>query len=323
MTIDAISNEPLLPAKIAREPLVLARWIKSAFLLIVVFLTVRVSLKPTNNLDYLNDQNGMLKILHGQNPYLEGTFIEPPWSAYLLFPIVFQPLETWLALDVALFVAMAFDLGKPSSLLLLAHPIFFFLLASSNPEWLFVGPGLWLLYRAKYGWRRGLAWLFMACKPQTMAFLLIFDGWRAFRQRDWPAFGMAGGVAALTLLANPHIFSIVGSALAYWSSSVLPSYGLLFTIGATVVLLLLRTGRWRDRRTLGILLAPIWSPYFLEYSAVAVIFTLRGAGWIRTILFMIGSFGIGYLFLRQFHVAEAAGILGITLLASLLAPTYK
>jgi hypothetical protein len=42
-------------------------------------------------------------------------------------------------------------------LLLLLNPIFITLLASSNAEWLWVGPGLWLLYRTPKGWARGLA----------------------------------------------------------------------------------------------------------------------------------------------------------------------
>jgi hypothetical protein len=165
--------------------------------------------------------------------------------------------------------------------------------------------------------------LILACKPQTIFFVLLLDGWRAFRQRDWKAFALFGSVAIITVIPYPQMFSFQGTMLVRWQASTLPTYGIGIAILATIALLLLRWGRLRDFTTLGILLAPIWSPYFLEYSSVATIFTLRGAGWFRTILYMIASFVIGLATFTQFHVAEAAGILGITLLASLLAPAYK
>ncbi|MHB8626035.1 MAG: hypothetical protein ACYDBJ_04065 [Aggregatilineales bacterium] len=92
---------------------------------------------------------------------------------------------------------------------------------------------------------------------------------------------------------------------------------------ATLILLALRGTRLRDRKTLGLMLGQIWAPYMLEYSHVAVAFTMRGAGWWRTGLYVAGSIGLAAIFWQQFHTTEAAGILGMTLLAALLAPAYK
>ncbi|HVO70667.1 MAG TPA: hypothetical protein VMT24_11510 [Aggregatilineaceae bacterium] len=289
-------------------------------LFLVIFISVRLVIHPVNTTDYTSHVTGLKALWNGQNPYIVSpNYYMPPWSLVFLSPLADQPPETWLALAVAIFVTEIMDLGGPAGLLLLLHPVFYTLISSSNPEWLLVGPGLWLLHRAPRGWGRGLAWLLLACKPQTTLFLLLFDGWTALRQRDWCAFGLAGITAGGTLLLFPQVFSRLLRPFD-WSATVLSNYGLVGALVATAVILALRWTRRADRETLGLLLAPIWSIYMLEYSYTATLFTLRRAGWLRTALFVAGGIGLAYLFWQGFHVSEPIGTLGMVVLAALLAP---
>src|SRR5258708_6644915 len=154
-------------------------------LFIVIFFVARAFIQPINDHDYTTAVDSVQSFLNGKSPYAPGHFNMPPWSIFFLVPLAYQPIQSWLALNIALFVAINFDLGKPSALLLLVHPIFITLFAAANPEWLVVGSGLWLLYRTEKGVGRGMAWLLLACKPQTTFILLVIDGWKAYRERDW------------------------------------------------------------------------------------------------------------------------------------------
>lgn len=292
-----------------------------AALFVMIFVCVRAFIKPINDVDYQVHILALKSFWQGQGPYAVFGFLEPPWSIFFQAPLVNQPLETWLALAVALFVTIIIDLGTPAGLLQIAHPIFITLIASSNPEWLLVGPGLWLLYRTPKGWGRGLAWLFLACKPQSTFVLLLFDGWDALRTRDWKAILLSAAVAIGAMLLFPQP---LGRLLVPhdWSASVLANWGFLGAVGVTVVILAIRRQRLPDYKTLGILLAPVWTPYTLEYNYAAVLFTLRGAGWLRNIIYLVGGFVLAYLFWRDYHVAEQVGALGMLLLAAVLAPAY-
>ncbi len=288
----------------------------------VVFFCARIAVRPVNTSDYNNYLPGLRAFWAGQSPYTSPEWFMPPWAVFFLAPLVNQPLETWLALSVALCVGIIFDLGRPSGLLLLAHPVFLTLLASSNPEWLVIGPGVWLLYRAPKGWGRGLAWLLLTCKPQTSAPLLLFDGWEALRERDWKAFWLAGAVAVGSTLLYPQFFGRFTRPFEkdLWSASVLSHYGILGALVVTALILLLRGERVRDRKTLGLLLGPVWGLFMLQYSYTAMILTLRSAGWVRNAIFLVGSIGLAALFWQEFHVSEQIGMLGMVLLAAALAP---
>jgi hypothetical protein len=52
------------------------------------------------------------------------------------------------------------------------------------------------------------------------------------------------------------------------------------------------------------------------------IFTMRGAGWWRNALYLAASIGLVAVFWRDYHTSEQAGILGMILLAAVLAPAY-
>jgi hypothetical protein len=286
-----------------------------------VFVGARLVIHPINNIDYIVHVVGLQNFWSGKTPYNMPGYLLPPWSIFFIAPLVNQPLETWLALTVAFLVVGIIDLGTPAGLLLLAHPVFILLLASSNPEWIFLGPGLWLLYRTPRGWGRGLAWLLLTAKPQTTFILLLFDGVQALRSRDWKAIGLAAFVAIITtILFFPPIEGLMKPH--DWSASVLSNYGVLGAALATVVILAVRRYRLKDYKTLGLLLAPVWTPYTLQYNYTAVIFTMRSAGWLRNIIFLLASYGLAYLYWRDFHVAEQVGALGMLLLAAILAPAY-
>jgi hypothetical protein len=292
-----------------------------AALFVVIFISARFAIRPINNTDYNSYILGLQLFWRGESPYNSVNYYMPPWSAFFLAPLVNQPLETWLALNVALFATAIIDLGKPSGLLLLIHPVFITLLAASNPEWLLIGPGLWLLYRAPKGWRRGLAWLLLTCKPQTSAILLLFDGWDALRERDWKAIGLSAVVAAATLALYPQWFRRLTIPFD-WSASVLSHYGILGALIVTAIVLALRRNRLQDQKTVGLILGPVWSLYMLQYSYTGMAFTMRGAGWLRTVVYVAGCIGLALLFWRDFHVSEQIGMLGMLLLTAILAPAY-
>src|SRR5262249_20337525 len=153
-------------------------------LFILVTVIVRLVIQPINIIDYGERQLALNAFWNGKSPYTVQAYFEPPWAIFFLLPLTGQPIQTALALTCGLFVVAVLAFGKPSGLLQMAHPIFILLWASSNPEWLYVGTGLCLLYGARKGWGRGLAWLLLTCKPQTTAIMLLFDGWDAIRQRD-------------------------------------------------------------------------------------------------------------------------------------------
>jgi hypothetical protein len=288
---------------------------------VVVFISARIAIRPVNSVDYQTRVHASQAFWKGQDIYRVEAYYEPPWSIFLVAPLATLPLETWLALSVALFVGAIVDLGKPSGLLLLLHPFFISVIVSSNPEWLYIGAGLWLLYRAPRGWGRGLAWLLLTCKPQTSAFLLLFDGWDALRQRDWKAFGLAAVAAAISWMMYPQFLPQLSHRFDIdWSASVIFHYGVLGAAAITALIVAIRWRRLDDRKTLGILLGAVWSPYILEYGLTAILFTMRQAGWLRTIGYLVISLGLAALFWRDYHVAEHVGAAGMVLLAAIMAP---
>ncbi len=294
-----------------------------AALFIVVFFAVRIAIPTWNTTDYDNYTGALRTFLNGGSPYQFDYYYLPPWAAFILAPIAQQPLATWLALYVAIFVAAMIDLGELSALLLILTPTFFALIFSSNPEWLFVGTGLWLIYRLPRGWGRGLAWLLLTCKPQTTVLFLLFDGIDALRQRDWKAIGLAAFVSIGTTALYPDFLFRLSRPVLLWSMGLYVNYGLVAAIAATIgILLLRRRSRLPDLKTLGLLLMPIWAPDLVEYSYLGVVFTMRKAGWIRNSFYIIGCLVLAYRFWRDFHIAEPIGALGMVLLAALLAPIY-
>jgi hypothetical protein len=299
------------------------RGLFAAALFIVIFASTRLYIRPINSVDYEVHIHGLQAFWNGQSPYTVQGYYEPPWSIFLIAPLVNQPLETWLALSVSLFATSVIDLGTPAALLLLAHPIVITLIASSNPEWIFIGPGLWLLYRTPKGWGRGLAWLFLTCKPQTTAILLLFDGWDALRQRDWRAVGLASTGAILSWLLFPQFLASLSERLTInWSTSVIYHGGIVGAVLVTVFILAVRSRRLDDRKTTGLLLGPVWSPYLLQYGCTALLFSMRGAGWVRNAIFLVTGVALAAVFWRDYHVSEQWGILGMVLLAALMAPAY-
>ncbi len=296
-------------------------------LFVVVFLITRLTLRPINYIDYIVFTGGLDKLFHGSSPYTFAGYLVPPWTIFITLPLAYQPLETWLALSVAIFVVLVFDTpvfqrNAPAGLLLLIHPIFITLIASSNPEWILVGPGLWLLDHFPRGWGRGLAWVFLTTKPQTTIVLLIFEGIVALRQRDWKAIGIAAVIAIGTFIIFPQPIEPLLKPHD-WSASVIAHYGLIGAIAVTALILVLRRHNLRDYKTLGIFLSPVWTPYNLQYNYVVVLYTMRHAGWIRNIIYLIAGIALALVFWQEYHVAEHVGILGMLLLAVIFAPSSK
>jgi uncharacterized membrane protein len=153
--------------------------------------------------------------------------------------------------------------------------------------------------------------------------LLLVDGWQALKERDWKAFVLAGVPAVVSSALYPTFFSRISHTEQFsWSVSTLGAYGILAAVLAAVVLAAMRWTRRKDLKTLAILLGPVWTPYMLQYSCTAVLFTMRKAGWLRNIIYLLASIGLAALFWRDYHSYEPLGVLGMVLLAALLAPAY-
>ena len=297
-----------------------SRRIPIAIIFILIFVSALVAFKPINNTDYLTNIEALHNVTRGIDPYFGHFLVIPPWAFILMLPISTQPLNVWLALTIALFVTMVIDLGSWSALWLMLSPAFLALVASSNVEWIMIGSGLWLSYRSgNRGYARGVAWLLLTCKPQTTFIFLIFDGIRAVHQRDWRAFAVSGTVAGICLAIWPGFLNNMG-VFQMFSVSTVYYYGVPGALLATLFIVAVRWSRRSDWRTLGLLLAPLWTPYMLEYSLLASAFTVRRGGWLRIILYVVGSLAAAGRFWQQYHVAEPAGALAMVLLAAVLAP---
>jgi hypothetical protein len=291
-------------------------------LFVIIVIAVRLTIKPINYYDYEQYSGGVQSFLNGRGPYAFGVYNMPPWSAIFLSPIGYQPIEMWLALSVALFVGAVLDLGTPAGLLQLLNPIFITLIASANPEWLMIGSGLWLLYRAPRGWGRGIAWLLLACKPQTSFLLLLADGWDALRERDWKPMALAAIVAVVSIAIFPEFFAHIGDTSQFvFSISAIRNFG-IWAVFIAALIVAVRWNRRSDLKTMGLLLAPILAPYMFPYSLMVLLFTMRKAGWLRNLIFLVGCLLFTYLFWREYHVSEPIGAACMTVLAAILAPAY-
>src|SRR5258708_38246496 len=248
---------------------------------VAAFVIASLLVHPINVVDYSTFTGGIKAAWQGRSPYSMTGFFMPPWSLIPMTPLTLLPVEVWLALDVAIAATMILDLGTWPGLLLLFHPAFITLIASANAEWLLIGPGLWLLYRARRGWGRGLAWLLLTCQPPALLILLILDGWDALRTRDWKAFALAAPVALVRVAIYPDFFQRIRVPLD-WSLSVISHFGVIGAVLVTLVILALRWGRLperktprlllaqlRDLRTLGLMLNPGGTTHLLPYKFTA------------------------------------------------------
>lgn len=296
-------------------------------LFIVVFLTARFTIRHVNDSDYIVITSGIRAYWSGQSPYTVGGYFLPPWDILLLSPLVIQPVEAWLALDVAIFTVIIMDLGSPSGLLLLLHPIFITVIVSANPEWLIIGTGLWCLYRAPKGWGRGLAWLLLASKPQSTFLLLLPDGIDALTGRDWKAIALSACVAAVSWILVPGFLSTnylkaVAQNETFYSTTVIYHYGPIVALFVAGIVVAIRWRRLKDLKTLGLILSPVLSPYMLQYGLMILLFTMRKAGLLRNVVYVVAGIILVFLFWQDYHVSEHVAILGMTLLTAILAPVY-
>lgn len=290
---------------------------------IITFLTARLVIQPINTTDFDVHIRGLTAFWQGQNPYA-ADYVTPPWSLLLLTPLMQQPLQTWLALSITLFVCMIIDLGRPAGFVTLIHPVIMTLIASANPEWIYIGTGLWIIHRFPNGWGRGVGWLFLTCKPQTAFLFLLVDGVMALRERDWRAVVISGAVAVGSVLLVPDYLNFLQTRLhMLWSVSVMYHLGVVGAVVVTVIILVLRAKRVGDLKTLALLLAPVWTPYIQVYSYMAVLFTMRRVGWAGQVLFFAVSLAAVWAFWQSKGALEYVPPLIFVLMASLLAPDYR
>jgi hypothetical protein len=101
---------------VGASPTFIERHARVIFLFVlfcVLFVLLRAAIRPINDTDYQITVKALQAFVSGQDPYAVQGFFMPPWSLVLLLPLSAQPIETWLALVVALFATLIMDIGRP------------------------------------------------------------------------------------------------------------------------------------------------------------------------------------------------------------------
>jgi hypothetical protein len=326
--MDQEAAQIALPPRLMQD---LPPWQRYLVLLVVFAITAALALQivaPINDFDWRMFSQGLRYQLSGQNPYPLGWELEehyefyyPPWAALFFWPLANAPVDWIVALDVAILIVLVLDVGRPPALLLILQPMFYLLLASGNIELLSGGLGVWLILLDVKGWKRGLALLLLAIKPQTMILLLLLEGIRTLVERDWRAIAVAGGIGGVALGAFPLWLPNV-----FWnqhgaggsSFSIIGAGGLPMALLFTVAVLILMWKRWDEWRALAILLSLVWTPYVMPFSYVTLFFVMLRSAWWRVVAFVGGSIALLPVFFYDYHSKERVGVAMFLLMAALL-----
>ncbi|NDJ78363.1 MAG: hypothetical protein GYB65_19105 [Chloroflexi bacterium] len=345
----AAFSRDLIPAKL--------RYHKAyPLLLVAVFLVSLLAayayVTPINHLDWATTAQVLRYMMRFENPYAEGLTMDPdlyelypdyeflgygPWMFFYFGPLAWASTRLILALTIALWIVIMADSAQPAALLLILHPTFLMTLAAGNIDFLIISVGVWLLYRHDRGPRLGVALMLMAIKPQVLPLLLLLEGIRILRYRDWPALGTMIGIAGASFLLFPGwlewplsvVADYLGVFIGEYSRqdvaiggkypfSIYGAWGVWAALGVTVLVVLIMFRRLTEWRTLAILLSFVWTPYVNPYSyTVLLLLFRRTAAW-RTILYLAISLASIPVFFDEWHRHERYGLLLYLLLAALL-----
>ncbi len=213
-----------------------------------------------------------LALLHGQNPYEVGAggmrFFNPPWAAALLIPLALLPrLPGLIVLALVstislLLVARRMGMGLWGSVLLVTSLMHIESMLNGNIEFL---PWLGVLFPAP------VALIFFTIKPQATLGVIVLVLWAEWQDNGW--------VGLLKTLAPTAILTALW--LLIWglppvrpaenaSNFSLFPYSLFIGVPALAYALWRRDLRWAA------FAGPLFSPYVIYHTYLALLFPLRG-----------------------------------------------
>ena len=311
-------------------------------------------LSPMNQMDWVRTVQQVRNMWRGVNPYCDpdcefhnfdpdlptndnyvSTQVYSPWVMFYLGILAYATAHVIVALNVALWIVIVLDSGRPAALILIIHPAFLMVWASANADFVINGAGLWLILRGVKGWRRGVVLMLIAIKPQVLPLLLVLEGARTLWERDWQAVGTMAGIGLLSVALYPawltdtlpSLFGFLSVApeqrstadtLFTYPFSPFGAWGVWAALGVTVVIVLLMARRLTEWRMLAVLLGFVWTPQLNPYSfALLLLFFLKTSP--RRVLLYLGLSLVSLpVFFREYHHYERYGMLVFLLLAAAL-----
>lgn len=321
-----------------------------AILFVVGMGAAYINVAPINNLDWVTTAQFLRYMTRFQNPYASGLPMDndllhyhigyeylpySPWTIFYFGILAYATTRLVIALTIAAWMVVIVDCGKLSTLILVLHPIFLMLWAAGNTEFLVNGIGLWLILRGVRGWRRGVAIMLMAIKPQVLPLLILLECARIVWERDWEALGTMGAIFGVSVALFPKwldwVAAVASSYLDFlpgihaqtginygcdYSFSVFGAWGVLPALAVTAVILLIMVRRLTEWRTLAVLLGFVWTPYVNPYSFASLLVLFRRTPAWRTLLYLGISLALLPVFFTQWHHTERYGVLLFLLLAA-------
>jgi hypothetical protein len=338
-----IRSQPVLPRRAPTYPLFLA------VLFVTSLVMAYIWISPINHYDWITTEQFIRYMTRLKNPYAENLPMDKdllpygihyqylpysPWTLFYFGIIGYATTRLIVALTIAAWIAMIVDIGKPITLILILHPIFLMLWASSNIDLLVNGVGLWLILRGVRGWRLGVTIMLIAIKPQVLPLLLLLEGARLVWERDWEAMLTIAGIFGLSVALFPkwldwlgtlpssinilHGNTIPKNTPCSYSFSVFGAWGMGPALVVSAVILLIMRRRLREWRILAVILGLVWTPYVNPYSfAVLLILFYKTPAW-RTLLFWGISIASLFILFTEYHTHERYGVLLFLLLTTIL-----
>lgn len=318
-------------------------------------LSAYLMVPPINEMDWIRTVQQVRNLWRGVNPYcdpycefrdfdpdlpVDETYVSvkvySPWVMFYFGIFAFASTRVILALSVACWMIIILDSGYPAALLLILHPAFLMLWASANPDFVINGVGLWLILRGARGWRRGVALMMLAIKPQILPLVILLESFRALWERDWEAIGVMAGLGLFSVALYPSWLLDTLPALLGLTSSVSPeesaglgelfsypfsvyaAWGVGAALAVTVIIVALMRRRLTEWRALTVLLSLVWTPHLSLYNyALLLILFRKTPGW-RVVTYLVLSLATLPVLFREYHHYERYGVLVFLLLAAAL-----
>jgi hypothetical protein len=319
----------------------------------VTLVLTYIVLQPINHDDWIRTVQQIRYLWRGENPYCdpycEGLTVDPdlalhgaypgtipysPWYMFFFGVLYYATARLVVALNVAFWCVIILDSGRLPALALVLHPTFLMLWASANIDFLINGVGLWLILRGSRGWRRGMALMLIAIKPQVLPLVLVLEGVRTLWERDWEAVVTMTVMASISIALYPtwltetlrtYFGALDGSGVATetrtlsgYSFSVFGAWGVLPAAAITAVVLVLMRRRLTEWRALTVLLGLVWTPYVNPYSFAMVLLLFRKESAWRVAVYLALSIAMLPVLFAEFHQYERYGTLVFLLLAAAL-----
>ena len=338
---------------------VLIRWVAIMAALVIALTSVSIFVVNDNDTQIIRD--GSLRILTNTNPYAlseanntKSGFMNPPHIALLGLPFVIFGAK-WSAVWNVFFVLLIIT-GKVTDLRGLAVRLMFIftaplllLLASANISGTTTGIGLLLLLFEVKGPLRGVAWGYLLLRPQDSWIILLYDGVRAIRARDYKAIITCTVIVLMPVLFAPDVLQRWLAAMRYpllvdspvgYSLSLTGTHGPLTALAFIAIVMLLRIWtydrvsglRWRRRddisqaeffwfMAIAILVLGQYTAYYMLWLSLIIV---RDYGAVRALLLLIFLTVVGLLFMTEPNPERAqAGMLLTIIGMAVLSPRHN